>query len=42
MNILFAGGGTGGHLYPAVAMAEEVQRMVPGASVLFCRDFPGY
>lgn len=35
MNVLFAGGGTGGHLYPAVAMAGELLRMVPGASVSF-------
>ncbi|MDT9546548.1 MAG: undecaprenyldiphospho-muramoylpentapeptide beta-N-acetylglucosaminyltransferase [Chlorobium sp.] len=35
MKVLFAGGGTGGHLYPAVAMAEELQRMAPGVAILF-------
>ncbi len=35
MKILFAGGGTGGHLYPAVAMAEALQQMRPGTTVAF-------
>jgi UDP-N-acetylglucosamine--N-acetylmuramyl-(pentapeptide) pyrophosphoryl-undecaprenol N-acetylglucosamine transferase len=35
MNVLFAGGGTGGHLYPAVAMAAELQKSVPGIDVSF-------
>src|SRR3954469_22291020 len=30
-----SGGGTGGHIFPAVAIANEIKRMVPHAEVLF-------
>ena len=33
--ILFAGGGTGGHLYPAIAIADEVKKRSPEAELLF-------
>lgn len=35
MTVLFAAGGTGGHLYPAIAIAEEVRRMDPSARIEF-------
>ena len=35
IRILIAGGGTGGHLYPALAIAEEIRRQNPDAEFLF-------
>lgn len=35
LSVLFAGGGTGGHLYPAVAIADEIRRRRPDAEIVF-------
>jgi UDP-N-acetylglucosamine--N-acetylmuramyl-(pentapeptide) pyrophosphoryl-undecaprenol N-acetylglucosamine transferase len=34
-TVLFAGGGTGGHLYPAIAIAEEILKLEPGSRIAF-------
>jgi UDP-N-acetylglucosamine--N-acetylmuramyl-(pentapeptide) pyrophosphoryl-undecaprenol N-acetylglucosamine transferase len=35
MRTIIAGGGTGGHLFPGIAVAREIQRRSEGAEVLF-------
>jgi len=35
LHVVIAGGGTGGHLYPGIAVAREILRRVPSASVTF-------
>lgn len=35
MRVLLTGGGTGGHVYPALAIAELIQRNYPGATIAF-------
>ena len=35
VSLLIAGGGTGGHLFPGVAVARELMARVPGSSVTF-------
>src|SRR3990172_945173 len=35
LTILFAGGGTGGHLYPPIAIAEEIKKQEPDARIAF-------
>ena len=35
VSLLIAGGGTGGHLFPGVAVARELMARVPGAAVTF-------
>jgi UDP-N-acetylglucosamine--N-acetylmuramyl-(pentapeptide) pyrophosphoryl-undecaprenol N-acetylglucosamine transferase len=35
LRVIIAGGGTGGHLYPGIALAREIRRRDAGASIVF-------
>jgi len=35
LNIVLSGGGTGGHIYPAIAIADELKKRFPDANFLF-------
>lgn len=35
MRIVIVSGGTGGHIYPGIAIAQEIKRRSPSASILF-------
>src|SRR5207249_5451951 len=35
MKVIIAGGGTGVHLFPGIAVAREIQRRDPGSTILF-------
>ena len=35
LRIIIAGGGTGGHIFPAVAIGRALQRLLPGTELLF-------
>lgn len=40
MKILFVGGGTGGHFYPLIAVAEEVKALKPNAELYYIGPEP--
>jgi UDP-N-acetylglucosamine--N-acetylmuramyl-(pentapeptide) pyrophosphoryl-undecaprenol N-acetylglucosamine transferase len=35
LKVIISGGGTGGHIFPAVAIANELKNLVPGIEILF-------
>lgn len=35
LKVIIAGGGTGGHIFPAVAIGHALQRLAPGTELLF-------
>src|SRR5512139_1752824 len=35
IRFIISGGGTGGHLFPAIAIANALKRLEPGAEILF-------
>ena len=35
MRVLLSGGGTGGHVYPAIAIANKIKEQNPDAEIIF-------
>lgn len=41
MRVIMTGGGTGGHIYPAIAIADKIKRKHPEAEILFVGTLRG-
>lgn len=41
MKILISGGGTGGHIYPALTIADEIKNIIPDAEIIFVGTVTG-
>lgn len=35
MKVIISGGGTGGHIFPAISVADEIKKQYPNADILF-------
>ena len=35
MKVILSGGGTGGHIYPALTIADQIKKLQPEAEVSF-------
>ena len=35
MRVIMTGGGTGGHIYPAIAIADKIMERTEGSEILF-------
>lgn len=35
LRVIISGGGTGGHIFPALSIADAIMRTFPGSEILF-------
>lgn len=35
MKVILSGGGTGGHIYPALTIADQIKKLRPDARIIF-------
>ena len=35
MRVIISGGGTGGHIFPAISIAKKIEKIMPMAEILF-------
>ena len=41
MRLIVTGGGTGGHIYPAIAIADKFKEMDPNTEILYVGNIEG-